>query len=62
MVAWLQGKKTYIILILGALIALVNFLAAGVFSFDAIFDFLKVEGIAALIAAIRAGITKSGTK
>jgi hypothetical protein len=62
MVAWLQGKKTYILLALGALIALVNFLAVGVFSFDAIFDFLKVEGIAALIAAIRAGITKSGTK
>jgi hypothetical protein len=59
MVKWLQGKKTYLIVILGALTALVNFLAAGDFSIVAIFALLKVEGIAALIAAVRAAITKS---
>lgn len=60
MVKWLQGKKTYIIVVLGALTALVNFLAAGDFSVAALFDLVKVEGIAALIATIRAAITKSG--
>lgn len=60
MVKWLQGKKTYILVVLGALGALVNFLAAGDFSIAALFELVKVEGIAALIAAIRAAITKSG--
>jgi len=60
MVKWLSGKKTYILAILGALTALVNFLSAGNFSLAAIFDLVKVEGIAALIATIRAAITKSG--
>ena len=60
MVKWLQGKKTYILVVLGALAALVNFLVAGDFSLAALFDFAKIEGIAALIAAIRAAITKSG--
>lgn len=60
MVKWLQGKKTYILVGLGALTCLVNFLAAGDFSAMALFDFVKLEGIAALIATIRAAITKSG--
>ena len=60
MVQWLQGKKTYILVALGALTALVNFVAAGDFSVAALFGLLKVEGIAALIASIRAAITKSG--
>jgi len=60
MVKWLRGKKTYILAALGALTALVNFLAAGDFSITALFAFIKVEGIAALIATIRAAITKSG--
>ena len=60
MIKWLQGKKTYILVALGALTALVNFLAVGDFSLTAVFAFVKVEGIAALIAAIRAAITKSG--
>ena len=60
MIKWLQGKKTYILAILGALVALVNFVATGDFSIAAFFALLKVEGIAALIAAIRAAITKSG--
>lgn len=60
MVKWLRGKKTYILAALGALTALVNFLAAGDFAAAALFAFIKVEGIAALIAAIRAAITKSG--
>ena len=60
MIKWLQAKKTYILVALGALTALVNFLAVGDFSLTAVFAFVKVEGIAALIAAIRAAITKSG--
>lgn len=60
MVKWLQGKKTYILAVLGALAALVNFLAVGDFSISALLDLLKVEGVAALIATIRAAITKSG--
>ena len=60
MIKWLQGKKTYILVALGALTALVNFLATGDFSIAALFEFVKLEGIAALIAAIRAAITKSG--
>lgn len=60
MLKWLQGKKSYILIALGALTALVNFFAAGEFSLAAIFALVKVEGIAALLAAIRAAITKSG--
>jgi hypothetical protein len=59
-VKWFRGKKTYILVALGALTALVNFLAAGDFSIAALFALIKVEGIAALVATIRAAITKSG--
>jgi len=61
MVKWLQGKKTYILVVLGGLTALVNFLAAGDFSVGSLFDLFKVEAVVALVATIRAAITKSGS-
>ena len=54
----LRGRKSYITAILLALVALVEFLAKGDFSFTTIAAFFKTASVAAAIAAIRAGIAK----
>lgn len=58
-VLWLAGKKVYILVVLGALAGLVQFLSAGDFSIAAIIALGKAEWVMAIIAAIRAGISKS---
>ena len=60
MAKWLQGKKVYILAALTAVGALVEFLAKGDYSLTAIWGLAQGEGFAALIAALRAAITKSG--
>jgi hypothetical protein len=59
LVLWLQGKKVYILAILGVLAGLVQFLSTGDFSIGAIIALGKTTWMMALIAAIRAGISKS---
>ena len=59
LVDFLQGKKVYILAILGALAGLVQFVSAGDFSIPAIVALGKAGWAMALIAAIRAGISKS---
>jgi hypothetical protein len=54
--AWLKGKKTYIIVVLLALVQLVEFVSAGVFTAGSFVSFLETEGMIALGATIRAGI------
>lgn len=55
---WLKGKKSYIVAILLALVALIEFVAKGNFGIGAIVDLFKVEAIATAIATIRAAISK----
>ena len=55
---FLMGKKTYIIAACLAIIALIDFLAEGCYSFVCISAFAKTEAAVAAIAAIRAAITK----
>lgn len=59
MVRWLQGKKSYIVAVLLASAALVEFLAKGDFSFTAIGALFKTEAVATAIATIRAAIAKA---
>jgi hypothetical protein len=59
-VAWLSGRKTYILAILGALEGILQFVSAGDFSLTGFGGLIKTEWFMALVAALRAGITKSG--
>ena len=59
LVNFLSGKKTYILAVLGALAGIVNFICAGDFSLAALIALGKTEWVMALIAAVRAGISKS---
>ena len=54
--AWLKGKKTYLIVALLALIALIEFMATGDYTMAAFLAFGKSEAMIALGATIRAGI------
>ncbi len=58
-VLWLQGKKVYILVALGAIAGIVNFISTGDFSIAALIALGKAEWVMAIIAAIRAGIAKS---
>lgn len=58
MIKWLAGKKSYIVAVLLALVALVEFMAKGDFSFAAIATLFKTEVVATAIATIRAAIAK----
>lgn len=59
-VEWLQGKKTYFLLGAAVLVGLVNFISNGVFTLDAFFALGKETWFVAVVAALRAGVTKSG--
>jgi hypothetical protein len=59
LVEFLSGRKTYILALLGAVAGIVNFICAGDFSLPAVAALGKTEWVMALIAAIRAGISKS---
>jgi GTP:adenosylcobinamide-phosphate guanylyltransferase len=59
MVAWLNGKKTYICAALAAIAALVEFVAKGDFSMTADLAFVNSAAIAAAIAAFRSAFAKT---
>ena len=63
MVEWLKGKKTYILVILGFLIALVNFLAGDLsfLQFVQSPEFLALLGLFGL-GTIRAGVSNEAKK
>ncbi len=54
--AWLKGKKTYIVAGLSILIGLIEFITTGDFSLAAIIAFFESEQVAILAATIRNGI------
>ena len=58
---WLQGKKTYILVALGVLTVLVNFLSGDLtfIQFLSSDEFVALLGILG-IGTLRAGVTKSG--
>jgi hypothetical protein len=58
-VVWMQGKKVDILAALAGLAGIVSFIAQGDFSIAALFALGKTEWAVALIAAIRAAISKS---
>lgn len=58
MIEWLKGKKTYLVAILLALVALIEFLAKGDYSISAFIGLFKLEAIATAITTIRAAIAK----
>jgi hypothetical protein len=62
LVLWLQGKKVYILAILGALVGIINFISTGDFSIAALMGLAKAEWVIALMAAFRAAISKSAPK
>jgi len=62
LILWLQGKKVYLLAILGALVGIVNFLSTGDFSIAALVGLAKAEWVIVLIAAFRAAISKSAPK
>lgn len=57
---WLKGKKTYIVVIVGALIDVL--IALGVIPADGtVVQIINVVFLALFGAALRAGVTKSGS-
>lgn len=55
--AWLKGKKTYIIAALMVLSGLIEFVTFGDFSWTAVLAFVESEQVAILAATIRNGIS-----
>ena len=54
MVAWLNGKKTYILISLAVIAALVEFIAKGDLSLGAWLTFINGTAVAGAIATFRA--------
>ena len=60
-IAWLQGKKTYILVILGVAALLVQWVSGDISFLQFVQSDQFVELLALLgIGALRAGVTKSG--